>query len=74
MKLQGKAHSVVGALHTSGYNEGGSELTARGGSVGWQMFDSSGRATTIKGAAPGMPVWSFAAPIAVGDGRFVIVY
>src|SRR5204863_5582884 len=47
---------------------------ARGGSVAWQMFDSSGRATTIKGTAPGMPVWSFAAPIAVGDGRFVIVY
>jgi hypothetical protein len=47
---------------------------ARGGSVAWQGFDASGRATTIKGMAPGVPVWSFAAPIARGDGRFVVLY
>jgi hypothetical protein len=47
---------------------------ARGGSVAWQMFDSSGRATAVKGAAPDIPVWSFAAPIARSDSRFVILY
>ena len=47
---------------------------ARGGSLAWQIFDSSGRATTSTGAAPGIPVWSFAAAIARPDGRFVIVY
>ena len=47
---------------------------ARGGSVAWQVFDSTGHATAVTGAAPGIPVWSFAAPIAVGDGRFVILY
>ena len=47
---------------------------ARGGSLAWQMFDSSGRSTSVKGAAPGIPVWSFAAPVARPDGRFVLVY
>ncbi len=47
---------------------------ARGGSVAWQMFDSSGRATGVKGTAPGIPVWSFAAPIARSNGRFAILY
>jgi hypothetical protein len=47
---------------------------ARGGSVAWQVFDSSGRATGVKGTAPGIPVWSFAAPIARSDGRFAILY
>jgi hypothetical protein len=47
---------------------------ARGGSLSWQMFDASGRATAVKGLRPGIPVWSFAAPVAVRDGRFVILY
>jgi hypothetical protein len=47
---------------------------AHGGSVTWQMFDATGRATAVTGTAPGIPVWSFAAPIAVGDGRFAILY
>jgi hypothetical protein len=47
---------------------------ARGGSLAWQAFDSSGRATTAKGTAPAIPVWSFAAPIARPDGRFVVFY
>jgi hypothetical protein len=47
---------------------------ARGGSVVWQMFDSSGRATAVKGTTAGIPVWSFAAPIAGSDGRFTILY
>jgi hypothetical protein len=47
---------------------------ARGGAFAWQGFDSSGRATTVKGTSPGIPVWSFAAPIARPDGRFVVLY
>lgn len=47
---------------------------ARGGSLSWQLFDPSGRATSVKGAAPDVPVWSFAAPIARTDGRFVVLY
>jgi hypothetical protein len=47
---------------------------ARGGSLAWQAFDSSGRATTIRGTAPGVPVWSFAEPIARPDGQFVVLY
>lgn len=47
---------------------------ARGGSVAWQMFDASGRGTAVKGTSAGIPVWSFAAPIAVSDGQFVILY
>ena len=47
---------------------------ARGGAVAWQMYDSSGRATSVKGTSAGIPVWSFAAPIAGSDGQFVILY
>ena len=47
---------------------------ARGGSVAWQVFDPFGRPTRGKGTAPGVPVWSFASPIARPDGGFVIVY
>ena len=47
---------------------------ARGGSLGWQIFDSAGRPTSVKGQVPGVPVWSFAAPIARPDGTFVILY
>jgi hypothetical protein len=38
------------------------------------MFDSSWRATGVKETTAGVPVWSFAAPIAASDGRFVILY
>ena len=47
---------------------------ARGGALAWQMFDASGRATNVKGTAPGIAVWSVAAPAASGDHRFVILY
>ena len=47
---------------------------ARGGSVAWQVFDATGRPTDVKGQALGIPVWSFAAPIARPDGGFVILY
>jgi hypothetical protein len=47
---------------------------ARGGSVAWQLFDAAGRAVGVKGQTAGLPVWSFAAPIARPDGAFVILY
>lgn len=47
---------------------------ARGGSLAWQVIDSSNRFTNVKGTVPGIPVWSFAAPIARPDGGFVILY
>jgi len=47
---------------------------ARGGSVAWQVFDATGRAMDVKGQATGVPVWSFAAPVARRDGGFVILY
>jgi hypothetical protein len=47
---------------------------ARGGSVAWQVFDAAGRAMDVKGQAPGVPVWSFAAPVARPDGGFAILY
>lgn len=47
---------------------------AKGGSVAWQIFDSSGRAAGEKGRAPGVPVWSLPTAFAKPDGRFAIVY
>ena len=47
---------------------------ARGGSLGWQVFDQSGRPTDVTGTSPGIPVWSFAAVIAMPDGRFAMFY
>jgi hypothetical protein len=46
---------------------------ARGGSVAWQLFGPSGRATT-KGTVPGLPAWSFATPVARPDGRLIVMY
>jgi hypothetical protein len=47
---------------------------ARGGSLAWQLFDSAGREKSVKGTAPGIPVWSVAAAVSRPDGRFVILY
>lgn len=46
----------------------------KGGSFAWQVYDKQGRPTTDKGAAPGIPVWSFPAVLARADGGFTIVY
>ena len=46
----------------------------RGGSVHWQIFDSSGQPVGDKGNADGVPVWSLIASYAQRDGHFVIVY
>jgi hypothetical protein len=47
---------------------------SRGGSFAWQVFDVAGRPIGAKGSSSGIPVWSFAAPIARPDGAFVILY
>jgi hypothetical protein len=47
---------------------------ARGGSVAWQVFDRHGEPTGVKDRASGVPVWSFAVPLARPNGTFVILY
>jgi hypothetical protein len=46
----------------------------KGGRVAWQVYDAEGRPTAATGGADGVPVWSFAAPYAEADSRFVILY
>ncbi|MBI2685544.1 MAG: hypothetical protein HYX27_04445 [Acidobacteria bacterium] len=46
----------------------------RGGSLAWQLYDESGQAMGASGKLPGVPVWSFAAPVAHPDGSFTILY
>lgn len=45
----------------------------RGGSLAWQMFDSTGKAIGAMHTQAGVPAWSFAAVVAK-PGGFVIVY
>jgi hypothetical protein len=47
---------------------------ARGGSLAWQVFGGSGKPAQERGAAPAVPMWSFAAAAARPDGGFVILY
>ena len=47
---------------------------SRGGSFAWQVFDSGGNPTAAKGSNSGIPVWSFATPIARPDGSFLVLY
>lgn len=46
----------------------------RGGSLAWQHYDRSGRATSEHGTVAGVPAWSFAAPVANADGTFSIFF
>ena len=46
----------------------------RGGSLAWQVFDSSGKPLADKGSAPSVPTWSFAAAASRPDGTFVVIY
>jgi hypothetical protein len=38
------------------------------------VFDSAGKPTGVKGSNPGIPAWSFAAPIARPGGSFIVLY
>jgi hypothetical protein len=46
----------------------------KGGSLAWQLFDSSGQPTAEKNQLPGIPTWSFAAAVARPDSGFSILY
>jgi hypothetical protein len=46
----------------------------KGGSPAWQVYDREGRSAPEKGSMPGVPVASYAAVWARGDGGFTIVY
>jgi len=46
----------------------------KGGTLGWQIHDGSGKPQGEKGAAAGVPVWSLLAAFARPDGGFTIVY
>jgi hypothetical protein len=47
---------------------------AKGGALGWRVFDRTLQPTDRAGEMPGVPVWSFAAAAARPDGRFVVFY
>lgn len=46
----------------------------RGGSVAWQVYDTSGHPTAAKGRQTGVPTWSLATAFITPDGGFGIVY
>ena len=46
----------------------------RGGAIGWQLFDKTGKPLGDRGRQDGVPVWSFAAAYANADGSFMVVY
>jgi hypothetical protein len=47
---------------------------AKGGSVGWQLFDDSGKPADAEGHAPGVPVWGLPSVFADRKGNFTIIY
>jgi hypothetical protein len=47
---------------------------SKGGSLGWQLFDNSGRPSGVQGHAPGIPVWGLPSAFADDQGNFTIVY
>jgi hypothetical protein len=46
----------------------------QGGRLAWQVFDKSGKPTSERGTAPGVPVWSLVAVFARPDDGFTIMY
>jgi hypothetical protein len=46
---------------------------SRGGSLAWQLYDASGKPIGEKGAAAGVPVWSFGSVVAKPSG-FIVIY
>lgn len=64
------------------YNRLGERLLAwaedtgweKGGSIAWQLYDATGRETTERGTASGLPIWGLVAVAPLPDGRFLLVY
>jgi hypothetical protein len=46
----------------------------RGGSLAWQVYDQTGKPTSEKGTADGVPTWSLVAVFARPDGGFTVIY
>jgi hypothetical protein len=46
----------------------------KGGAVAWQVFDSTGKPTDVKGRLDGVPVWGLVAAVPGADGSFVLFY
>jgi hypothetical protein len=46
----------------------------QGGAVAWQVYDRAGNATSEKGRADGVPVWSLVAAVPKPDGSFAVIY
>jgi hypothetical protein len=46
----------------------------RGGSLAWQLYDTSGQLTSEKGQIAGVPASSFAVPVVNTDGSFSVIY
>jgi hypothetical protein len=46
----------------------------KGGSLAYQLYDKNGQPTGRSDQVPGIPTWSFAAAVAMPDGRFSIIY
>jgi hypothetical protein len=44
----------------------------RGGSLAWQLFDKNGK--EFRGQQAGIPAWSFAAPVIIRDGTYLVIY
>lgn len=46
----------------------------KGGAIGWQCFDPSGKPTGLLGHADGLPGHGNVAALALPDGKFVLIY
>ena len=46
----------------------------RGGSIAWQVFDSAGKPTDVRGTASGLPMWDVVAAYADPRGGFTVIY
>ncbi|HZT69375.1 MAG TPA: sialidase family protein [Terriglobia bacterium] len=46
----------------------------KGGSFAYQLYDAEGRPTSEAKQVPGIPTWSFAAPVHMADNGFSVLY
>jgi hypothetical protein len=70
----GKPTGACGCCGMKSFADSDGTGWAKGGAVGWQLFDKDGNALSESGRADGVPVWSLATAFAKTDGSFVIVY
>jgi hypothetical protein len=47
---------------------------ARGGKLGWQLFDRDGRPLAKAEHGPDLPAWSFPCAVARRDGSFLLLH